>query len=1235
MQLLSDKLRGFVPCAVLILSAILVMPAVIYAQSTTATLSGTVVDPSGAVIPHAAVTLKNDATHDVRQTTSNGAGDFSFSAVPSGNYEVDVTFAGFQALRENGIHLDPGSQVNLHELKLAPGAAAQTVVVQAAAESIPLDTGASSTLISSQEIKHLSIEGRDVTELLKTLPGFAMSGGNNNVTNTAYDPSQVTVTGAYGSYSGEGTITNSVALLYDGVDLTDPGAYASMLQNINYDQVSEVNVETSSITADQAHGPIVINAVGLSGTSKFHGSLYTYGRTYQLDSSDWLSNYDHQPKPTDREVYPGFTLSGPIILPHSGFNRSRRLTFFAGAEDYAQRNEYAYGNAGSAILTALVPTQAMRQGDFSPAQIAQYLGPLASNATYANISRVPATAKDGTPLVNGQLGNNINPITQQLLDTLPLPNLASTSPNGYNYAVTNLVDNDLWQAQGRIDYSLSDRNKIFVMYSTERGKQGVPQVEYYSPRGAMGGTNTPGGGMLADLNSEMGALNWTLIVSPRLTNDFSVSGTWFDQNFVAKDFSALTLNGAWTNPGLFNNGSKVIPEFQDYGDDGLPVNLYPDTTYGGIFAKKWTPTVQDDATWVLGKHTLRAGFYGQMEVNHQVTPFVATNGAIDLYYFGPTYTDPVQGTVYTTGAPGSGNGGNYLADFLEGGVFQYSQTNISPAPYLDFRDFDGYAQDHYRLTPYLSLDYGVRLEHLTPWTDGHGVGIPVWEPSTYSTTDNPSLPGFLWHSIDKSIPASGLKSRWAFIEPRVGFAWDVRHNGQTVVRGGAGIYTAHDSSNDVETPASAAVGERTVQVTGPFQLSSVSAESSSTSGNAFVPTQNGYGFFANDNHQPQVYTYNLAIDQRAIFHSLFQIAYIGNLSRHLLNNGSTQPVTLDNINAIPVGTLYGPDPITGATYPIACPTGSTGCTAVSGMTQQEVDDYRPYPSYTDLDVAQHNVNANYNSMQAIWNKQQGRLFYGVDYTWSKALGVLGANGNGTPATPFNYRDDYGPEAFDRTNIFNATYSYTLGKVVRERIAGGVVNGWMISGITSVQSGANLYATNNPNFSMGGQLNVTTAGGPATIPVSAQELLGTPDVYLMPQLTCNPGIRSGGHRYVNGSCFALPTTLGVNGPYREPYMRGPAYTDSDLAVQKSFGMGEGRNLLLRFSAFNFLNHANTTYSSSVNPNNITLNFTNLGVGAAQPVNQALASATNSNAAVFGTAPLRIGRRISEVELKFNF
>ena len=112
-----------------------------------------------------------------------------------------------------------------------------------------------------------------------------------------------------------------------------------------------------------------------SGGAKYHGSLYTFARTSQLNSTDWIAKYSGQGKPPDRYVYPGFTFGGPILIPGTGFNRAKKLTFFAGAEDYAQRNVYAYGSASGATLTALVPTAGMRNGDFSQAQLQQYLGP--------------------------------------------------------------------------------------------------------------------------------------------------------------------------------------------------------------------------------------------------------------------------------------------------------------------------------------------------------------------------------------------------------------------------------------------------------------------------------------------------------------------------------------------------------------------------------------------------------------------------------------------------------------------------------------------------------------------------------------------------------------------------------------------------------------------------------------------------------------------------------------------
>ena len=1223
--------------------SLLIAPCVVLGQGTTASLSGTVTDPTGAVIPNAAVTLKNQASGDLRQSKSNGSGDFTFSAVPVGDYEVDIQTPGFETFKEGGIHLDPGDQRSLHELKLVTGSEAQTVNVREASQSITLDSGEQSSLISADDIKRLSVEGRDVTELLKILPGFAITTRAGGGLNQSYDPSQVSVTGGLGYYAGQGQNISSTALLSDGVDITDPGNFGDAIQNINYEQVAEVKVQTASFTADEARGPIVINAVGKSGGDHLHGSLYTYARTNQLDSADWLANYTAQAKPPDREVYPGFTLGGPIYVPHFNFNRDKRLTFFVGAEDYAQRNAYAYGSAGNAILNALVPTAGMRNGDFSQAQLQQYLGNEYTSATYANINTVPLTGKGGTSLTNGNLASNIDPVAQALLNTLPLPNEASSG--GFNYITTNLIDNDLWQARGRIDYSINEKNKLFIVYSKEAGKAGVPQVPYYSPRGDMGGVNTPGGGLLSTVNSEIGSLNYSSIITPTLTNEFFLAGAWLLQNFVPKDFAATTANGADTYGGLFNNGSKAIPQFGDYNYDGLPLNLLLDGSFGGIYAKKWVRTGGDNLTKVVGKHTVRLGFFTQLDTNHEVTAFVPTNGQIALYYFPETITDPLKGLVHWTGAVGSGSGGNYLANFLEGGVGTYSQTNLAATPNIYFWNIDGYVQDHWRLTPHLTIDYGVRFDHLSPWSDAHGQGIPVWNAAAYASRSNPSLPGIEWHAIDPSVPLSGVPAKWAYTEPRVGFAWDAYGTGQTVVRGGFGIYRAHDSYNDVTSGISTVEGARTASVNN-ILLSSVSSQGpTATAPGGFVQSTNASALLTGDDQAPQVYTYNFAVDQKTVFNSLVEVAYIGNRSEHILNDGSGDTVALNDINALRPGALFGPNPVSGVTLPLLPPTGSINNTnsanSVTNLSSDEIDQYRPYPLYHTLSISQHNAYANYNSLQVQWNKQQGRLTYGVNYTFSKALGVLGGGpsgeGNGLPIDPFNYRDDYAPLAFDHTHIFNATYAYSVGNAVKNRYIGWAANGWLVSGITTIQDGGDLFSQATPNLNLTGNLNVLNqTGQPVQLGINSTNFLGTPDELLQPVITCNPAIHTQPHQFINAGCYSVPQ-VGQQGTLRSPYIHGPAYTDTDLTAARDIHVGENRDVQLRFAAFNFINHANTTFTTGT-PGQTgaqTLNYNNTAITTGVPVAQAIATAPNTNISTFGLAPLRTGRRIVEVSLKFNF
>ncbi len=1225
------------------------------AQGTTANLGGIVTDSTGAAVTNATVELKNEASDDRRSSVSNRSGVFSFSGVPIGTYDIQITAQGFKKFEQTAIHLDPGDQRSVRDIHLEVGGSTDAITVSSASDAINLDSGEQSSLISAEDIKHLSVEGRDVTELFKILPGFAISrGGGGNVDNQTYDPSQVSINGALGSYAANGTPLNGVALLSDGADVTDPGNFGGAMQNVNYEQVAEVKVQTSSFTADNARGPIVVNAVGKSGGSSYHGSLYTFARTSELNSTDWLANYTGQQKPPDRQVYPGFTFGGPVLIPGTNFNRQRKLTFFVGAEEYAQKNSYAYGSASSAIQHALVPTAAMRNGDFSAAQLSTYLGPLylpanggpGCTGSDANICYLPQTGPQGQALTNGNISSYLDPLSKLIFNTMPLPNTASNG--SYNFIQTNLVDNDLYQAKGRVDYAISDKNKFFGVYSVERGTNGVPQVEYYSPSGPLGGINTPGGGLLSTINSQIASLNFTTIFGPTLTNELYAAGGYLNQTFIPKNLAATQGN---PYQGLFANGSTVLPALADYGTNGLPLSLLPDGSMGGIYAKKLIRTFGDNVTKVIGKHTLRAGVFYQLDSNHQVLPFIQTNGAIALYYFGETFTDPVAGTVHDTGAVNSGNGGNYLANFAEGHIFSYNQSNFQPAPNLFFFNLDGYIQDHWRLNSRLTVDAGIRLEHFTPWGDAHGQGLPVFDPAAYAAGTNPTLPGFLYHAIDKSVPVAGLGTRWAYVEPRFGFAWDAYGGGRTIVRGGFGYYRAHDSSNDADSGLGTVQGQRNVSISGPIQLSSISAlAATATSSTGFTNDTSAYGFMRGDDEQPQVKTYNLAVDQRLPGQMILEVAYVGNNSNHILNDGSSQPTTLDDINALPIGSLFKPQPGTrgfaaGTVYPLFAPLGSTTSNStVGGLDQAHIDSFKNYPLYNHLYVSQHNLYANYNALQVAVAKQAGRAHASVNYTFSKALGVLGGYNNGYPSDPFNLHNNYQEETYDHRHIFNAAYSYQFGNLVKSHLVGLAANGWEISGISNYQSGSNLPSINNPQFGLGGTLNVPNGASVATpngtsvcattstcaLGVSNTNILGTPDVNLQPLVLFSPKNGLGKHQYINPAAFGVPS-VGTNGAYRYGFLPGPGFFNTDLTLAKSFRATEKSSVQLRVAAFNFINHGNNSFTS-VQQTAYTLNFNN--TVAASDINAALNGSRNVNAG-FGSAPLREGRRIMELALRYDF
>ena len=323
-------------------------------------------------------------------------------------------------------------------------------------------------------------------------------------------------------------------------------------------------------------------------------------------------------------------------------------------------------------------------------------------------------------------------------------------------------------------------------------------------------------------------------------------------------------------------------------------------------------------------------------------------------------------------------------------------------------------------------------------------------------------------------------------------------------------------------------------------------------------------------------------------HSVAELGYVGNQTTHALLEGG-----LGNINNVPVGALFGRDPITGAP---------------ANPGNASLDDYRPMTNYQQVTIISHGAYQNYNGLQASWRKATSRHFFSVNYTFSKALGVVSGS-QGALVDPFNIGANYGVLAYDHTHLLNTSYSFRFPSPVHSNaLLKGALNGWQLSGVTLLQSGAPIQPNNGGNLNLSGPINNRT-------------WLGTDAVTLQPLLTCNPQTGLAQQQYMNPACFSLPTAMGLgnNGNIVFPYIKGPPYFKSDLAIFKTFAITENKRLQFRATANNFLNHPLRSFTN--NDAELNLNFN--------------ANGQLTNSSTFGRARYTTGYRQLYFTARFEF
>jgi Carboxypeptidase regulatory-like domain/TonB dependent receptor len=1105
-------------CRLLSTSALFVifsfsLTSAILAQIDQGTITGTVTDQLGAVIPNALVVVTHTQTRVKRETQTNEEGLYRIPYLSPGQYELTAESQGFNKGRVVGIVLTVGLTATINVSLTAGMLQIDAVTVTTTPVQLERQTASLGNVFMSSQIIELPVSGRNPHELTTLAPGVAPMPG-----------------GGAGAIINGGRLSTSEILL-DGAETrnttTNAVAYTPLLE-----AVQEFKVITNSMSAEFGRsGGGVLTARTRSGTNELHGSIYEFLRNDKLNANSFFNNLRRIERGKFRRNEYGFSVGGPVYIPRLYDGRERTF-FFVNWEQSKFRTPFG--------LVATVPTVLQRAGDFS--QTFDNNGNLIKIYDPATTRAVPDPDNpDQVKYIRDQIkcGDRLNvicpdridPIARRVLEYYPLPTESTRTQNFIQTGGSS--EDDQWRMFFRIDHSLGKSHKLFMSYGRQDGEPVRPSInlafpadrgkfEFHPRSFVVGDTITLRSDLVAELRA---SFSRSLFVQtpPSLGFDFTQLG-----------FPETLKNRAKT---------LLFPRFNIADVDPLGLDrafYYNDAENSG--------EAQGHFTWLRGAHSVKTGFDLMFNAFNIFRP-ERPSGSYD---FGRSFT---QGPDPLVAATLSGHG---VATFLLGAP---TGGLISDDPSLaaSQRYYAWYVQDDWKVRRRLTLNFGMRWEYQTPWTDRFDQ-LAYFDPEAIEPiTKEKGVLKFVGRDGNPRYQSDPDRNNYA---PRFGLAWEFMKD--TVLRVGYGLFYFPGSGgigSGVSDLGSGFLATTPVFLGPPHPAPNTPPVGASlsnpfTAGFFTPPTTGvggGVGTAFRDWVTPFNHQWNLNIQRTLTRDMLVEIAYIGSRGQRIWSNRTRNAVTT---NYLSLGNALN-DPVPNPYYGVI----TTG--PLSAATVRRSQLLKPYPHYTDVGRFRDAVGDSiYHGMSVRVDKRLGYgLLFQAAYTVSKQIDNVAERffGRAGFIDPNNLSLSRSVSEYDRPQILALSYIYQFpfgpGKRWLGRgWAGHLLGNWQISGITNFASGVPL---------------VIGAPGATSLPG-----VGATAVKLKSPVL--PKGEQSIDRWFDTSAFTVPQPFTLGSDSRtQPNLRVPGTKSIDIMLSRSQRIKERVNLQFRaefYNAFNIVNFA---------------------------------------------------------------